>query len=961
MSDQKTPNKETGEACPTQCHFISNTHWDREWRFSAQRTRHMLVYMMDMLLDILENEPDFKHFHLDSQTMPLQDYLEVRPEKTELVRKYVTEGRLAVGPWFCLPDEYCVGGESLLRNLLLGHKMARVFGGVSKTGYSPFGWGQISQMPQIYRGFGIDMMCFYRGLNPLIAPKSEFIWEAPDGTDILASRLGKRPRYNVWYIVQRPAYFHQSNENNRAMSWRAGGAPFRFIDGDHAELDYQYAHPAFDYDPATIPARAEQALREQDDDWSTPHRFWSAGHDSSCPDIREVRMIADCDAALGGQGDVFHSTFKDFQDGVLSAVDRETLPRRKGEMHHPFIKGSVSGLLGWVTSARTPIKQENFRAERELTVYAEPLAAFASLLGAPWPGAFVDLAYNYLLQNHGHDSIGACGRDIVYEDVVSRFRQSREVAQCVLERAFLDVAGAIAFPQVQGDAMAIVVYNPTPYTRSEVIDTALDIPLEWKCPGFAVRDEAGQPLDVQILQKTFCQQVVQSPNDTANTYDSTRFIARLAVRGIPPMGYRTFLVTPDHNTRPKNPVSMVTRPQTMENEHIAVTIHANGTLDVLDKATGRQHSGLGYFRDSGETGSPWEHISPQNDELFTTLNARAEITLLRDGALEAAYRVVIPWSLPEGRTQDERGRSAHRKPMTITNTVTLHKDARWVEVTTELDNPCEDHYLQVSFPTGIAAQFSAAQGQFDVVRRPVEKLDYTQYDEIPMTEQPMNSFADYSDGTAGLALLNEGLKAYEAHGDADGTVSLTLLRCFPLRICVTTELLDYTEDKGSQCLGHHSFRYAILPHAGDWEQGQVWSAAERFNGKLLAGQIGLSAHGSQPMARSFVELKQENLHLSAVKHAEDGKGWVVRLFNPSDATVCNAIRLNGGHAAPACPQSPLDRQAAEFRLPAEPGPAFADVGLVTLEELPQQPLAVAADGWVPFEIAGKRILTIRFA
>ena len=72
-----------------QCHFISNTHWDREWRFSMQRTRHMLVYMMDMLLDIFDKEPEFKSFHLDSQTVPLQDYLEIRPEKKETVKKLI--------------------------------------------------------------------------------------------------------------------------------------------------------------------------------------------------------------------------------------------------------------------------------------------------------------------------------------------------------------------------------------------------------------------------------------------------------------------------------------------------------------------------------------------------------------------------------------------------------------------------------------------------------------------------------------------------------------------------------------------------------------------------------------------------------------------------------------------------------------------------------------------------------
>ena len=74
-----------------QCHFISNTHWDREWRYSMQRTRYMLVYMMDMLLDILENYPEFSSFHLDSQTVPIQDYIEIRPEKEEAIKKLVAE------------------------------------------------------------------------------------------------------------------------------------------------------------------------------------------------------------------------------------------------------------------------------------------------------------------------------------------------------------------------------------------------------------------------------------------------------------------------------------------------------------------------------------------------------------------------------------------------------------------------------------------------------------------------------------------------------------------------------------------------------------------------------------------------------------------------------------------------------------------------------------------------------
>ena len=71
-------------------------------------------------------------------------------------------GRIGIGPWFCLPDEFSVGGESLIRNLLLGHKIGKEMGGISKTGYSPFGWGQISQLPQIYAGFDIHFACLHR-------------------------------------------------------------------------------------------------------------------------------------------------------------------------------------------------------------------------------------------------------------------------------------------------------------------------------------------------------------------------------------------------------------------------------------------------------------------------------------------------------------------------------------------------------------------------------------------------------------------------------------------------------------------------------------------------------------------------------------------------------------------------------------------------------------------------------
>lgn len=941
-----------------QCHFISNTHWDREWRFSARRTQYMLGYMLDMLLDILEKVPTYKHFHLDSQTMPLQDYLEVYPEKKEILKKHISEGRIAVGPWFCLPDEFTVGGESLVRNLLLGHKMGKEMGGISKTGYSPFGWGQISQLPQIYAGFGINFASFYRGINEYKAPKSEFYWESPDGTRIYASRLAKRPRYNIWYVVQRPVYFNQSNENNRDMLWNDNNGVFKLIDRDW-KLDYQYTHPFYEYFKENIPARAEQAIKEQDKDWSTQHRFWSIGHDSSCPDAREVELIKDLNEALPN-AEVFHSTLKEMEQGIIDNFD-ENSPVLRGEMRDPYTKGSVSILCGWILSARTYIKQENFNTERRLINYAEPMATFASFTGAPYPQNFIDLSYNYLLQNHGHDSIGSCGRDVVYDDVMSRYKQSQELATCVFERAFMDIAGDIDLKSFSRDDAAVVVFNPAPFKRSETINLRVELPAEWKADSFELLDENGEAIGYQIISTNKQNaQIIQNPNDTANVLHTEQYYIAAQVKDVPAMGYKTYKMRPLYNVRSHTPVTMLKTNHVMENEFLRVTFNPNGTFNCLDKETGKSYEGLNFFKDGAEIGNPWEHFVPEFNEIFTTLSENAKITLLRDGEYETAYKVSLRWMLPEKRSADEKSRSEHKLPVDIDSVVTLRKGARFVEIETTINNRCEDHYLQVGFPTNIKSEFSYAQGQFDVLKRPVAKPDYSLYDEIPMTEHPMNSFVDLTDGKVGAALLNTGLKAYEAADDECNTLYLSLIRAYPLRICVTSDMQNYSDwDKGSQCIGVNTFRYAFMPHKGDWEEGKVWQESERFNLYLTAGQLAPTAHGKNALTHSFIELKDECLNISAVKRSEDGEGWVIRLFNPSDKTVKNSIRVNGGIAPIEKTQSPIERQKAEFELPAYSGKAWSEAKLVTLEELDSAPLTIGEDGFIDFEITGKKILTIK--
>ncbi len=127
-------------------------------------------------------------FTLDGQLATLDDYLEVRPEAAERVRRLVEEGRLAIGPWQVLMDEFLVSGETIARNLEYGQRRAAEFGGAMPVGYLPDMFGHVAQMPQILRQAGIDTAVVWRGV-PAAIDSHSFEWESPDGSSVRAEYL----------------------------------------------------------------------------------------------------------------------------------------------------------------------------------------------------------------------------------------------------------------------------------------------------------------------------------------------------------------------------------------------------------------------------------------------------------------------------------------------------------------------------------------------------------------------------------------------------------------------------------------------------------------------------------------------------------------------------------------------------------------------------------------------------
>ena len=209
-------------------HIISHSHWDREWYLPLERHKMKLLDLIDTNMELFDKDPGFYSFHLDGQTIVLDDYLEIRPEKREELLRHVREGHFRVGPFYILQDEFLTSGEANVRNLQTGIREAKAYGNLTKVGYFPDAFGNAGQMPQLLTQAGMEAVAFGRGVKPVgfnnelkeggeyESAYSEMQWQSPDGTKLLGilfanwycngmkSRwMKKKQRYTGRNVLQR--------------------------------------------------------------------------------------------------------------------------------------------------------------------------------------------------------------------------------------------------------------------------------------------------------------------------------------------------------------------------------------------------------------------------------------------------------------------------------------------------------------------------------------------------------------------------------------------------------------------------------------------------------------------------------------------------------------------------------------------------------------------------------------
>jgi len=817
---------------------VSHTHWDREWYEPFQVFRLRLIKCVDQLLHIFATDPDYEFFLLDGQTIVLEDYLEVRPDREQALRDLVRAGKVQVGPWYVLPDEFLVSGEAIIRNLLRGTRGAAEFGGTMSIGYLPDPFGHISQMPQILRGFGLGAAAFRRGLAD---EPTELWWQAPDGTRVLA------------------CYLRDGYDNAAWLPRDDAG----FVAGIHKLHDSLAPHAV------------------------TQNLLLLNGTDHMEPWADLPRLLAAARMQMP-DAQIVHASLPMYVAQVQSEIARDKLNLQvvRGELRNP----KRHHLLPGVASTRMWIKQRNAHAQMLLEKWAEPYAAFAALEDRSWKleiGSttiqppisnfqLLNTAWKYLLQNQPHDSICGCGIDQVHAEMATRFDWVEQIAEQVIKEGLAKIVASIN-TQAFADSVPIVVFNPTDGPRTDVVTATVE--LTGSMEDFALLDEEGNAMPYQTLS-----QRADLP---------TQFEIEFIARDVPGFGYRTYHAAPS-----PSPSSPVTRHSSLilENEFFRVEPNRDdGTLTIVDKTTGAVYRGANRFADGGDRGDLYNYCPPENDALIAQPSAPPPIDIERS-AVRQSLRITMNYRLPAQLSEDRSARAAETVDEDIVTTVSLYPGVRRIDFRTQVNNRAYDHRLRVEFPTPIVTAYANAEQAFDVVTRSLDlPKDTADWIEQPRPEAPMQDFVSISDGNIGLTLATRGLPEYAARRDphpspppsnrggssVGTTLALTLLRCtgWLSRNDLSTRN-DHAgpalETPGAQEIGAHVFEYALIPHSGDWRNAFI--DAHAFAAPLRA--VATDTHaGALPLSASFAQAAPREFVISAIKPAENGNGLVVRGYN----------------------------------------------------------------------------------
>ena len=804
--------------------LIPHSHWDREWYLPFEKHRLRLVDLIDNVIKTMEENEDYTYYHLDGQYIAIEDYLEIRPYMRERLVKLIRDGRIKIGPWYILQDEYLTSGEANVRNMLYGIRLCHELGAEPvNCGYFPDSFGNISQAPQIVRGFGFDNAVFGRGVNDVgynntIGESNgiftnELIWRAPDGSEIIGVLLSN------WY--------------SNAMELPA--------------------------EPEALKNRLEKIVSGLEKTELTDQYLGMNGCDHQ-PVQTNLHEIIKLGNSIQNEIELKQSNIDDYVASIRPYADR--FPTYEGEINGQLSSGSCP--LICTASAHVDIKQDNHDVQHLLERIAEPTSALALLYGGKYKQDFFLYTWKTLMQNHPHDSICTCSCDEVYDEMKVRFAKANACAEQLRDDSLTFLATSINTSAADGDK-AIVVLSLEPNKTTLKLKANVDFDTAEQVSSVAVFDENGNeiPSAFKLLKDHFTYTL---PDDR---FRQVKYVDRFEVEfqaELHGIGYHTYSVK---KQAPALKTNIKYTERSMENDFIALSINANGTLDITDKRADRTYKGQNLFEDTQDRGNLYNYVQPEGDLAITNEGSHADISLFEITPYSVTFKIVIPML-------DDTD---------ITSFVTLSDGIPRVDLRTVVNNRAKDHRIRALFPSNIDTATVLAEGQFDVVRRDIAPSSFWKN---PCNAQRVQAFVtlESESYTNALMIANRGLCEYEILRDGKNTMAITLLRAIG-------EIGDwgvFPTPKG-QKTGTYSLEYSFIPYELS-ERAEAYRNGYSF-AYPSAVAIGTDKHeGKLDAYAEHLCFDNEYIRLTAFKKTEERNSIIVRFFNTSEKTQSLCAKLS---------------------------------------------------------------------
>jgi len=862
--------------------IVSHTHWDREWYLTFQHFRFKLIKLIDNLLDLMESNPRYKHFVLDGQTIVLEDYLEIRPENENRIKKLVNEGGLSIGPWYILPDEFLISAEAHIRNLLIGMQVARRFGEPMMVGYMPDPFGHISQMPQILKGFGLDSFIFTRGMgDELDELGTEFIWQASDGSQVLA--------------INQPGTY-----------------------GDGASLGHECMAPPYSQIEPDM-----NLARQRVSDIIDRHKKYSdiqavlvnngVDHLEPQPELPEI--IESLQKSFP-ENEFFHTNFEHYIETLRKSKDK--LKTYQGE----FYQGKHHIILTGVLSSRIYLKQLNYKAQTLLEKYAEPILSYSLAKGlCAYPEQYLTYTWKLLLQNHPHDSICGASVDRVHQDMVPRFHQVAEIAESLI---FDQLSAIIPNHDVYDPGAtnpSLVVFNTLPYQRDEIVQRLVKLPVEACKDHITLIDESDNSVPCFIThiqpepiawdftipnQITFDQQMARYSQATNYLYkpgtskeenqDGNKFnivALQFKAESLPGLGYKRYFLKTGSKSESEKWVHLNSENFIMENELVRIQVFENGSFDITEKNSGKTYSRCHIFEDTEDIGDEYDYSPSQNSQTIHSSDIPGQLTVVEETPISVKIKVELELDLPLKIKSNRKDRSHERVRCFVSTTIGLEADSPLVKIQTIIDNLALDHRLRALFPTNVKTDFCFADGHFSIEKRDVKipEKDFSEWAQAPLGTRPQKNFVCVEDGQSGFGVFNKGLPEYEIFQSPEqNTIALTLFRS--VGWLSRDDVLTRPSNAGpslatpeAQCTGTLQFEYAVMPYSKSLFEADVPFHGLRYQAPPLVKLINHPKSSADDAGSSLLNISRSNLVFSAMKKSSTGDGIIVRVYNPDSKAI----------------------------------------------------------------------------